>query len=147
MLAPLPAAADEAANIALVKEYVAAWNARDVAKAGSYFADDVVYYDASVGTPLAGKAEATKGVVESFVNAVPDLKWEIQGEPFAAGDKVAFEWVFSGTNTGAWGDGAEPSGKPFSFSGASVMEVKDGHITKQSDYYDALGFFKQLGWI
>ena len=31
--------------------------------------------------------------------------------------------------------------------GATVISVKDGKIATQSDYYDALGFFKQLGWM
>ena len=46
---------------------------------------------------------------------------------------------------GAWGDGTAATNKPFAFTGASVFTVKDGKITAQSDYYDALGFYKQLG--
>ena len=61
------------------------------------------------------------------------------------GDHVAFEWEFSGTNTGPWGDGTAATGKPFAFTGASMFTVKDGKIAAQSDYYDALGFYKQLG--
>jgi len=143
----MPAFADEAANIAVVDAYLAAWNAHDIAAAASHFADSVVYYDSSVGTPVEGKEAATTGVVASFINAVPDLEWTMRGDPVASGDKVAFEWEFSGTNTGAWGDGTAASGKAFSFTGASVFELKDGAIVRQSDYYDALGFFKQLGWI
>lgn len=143
----VPAYADEAANVAIVKDYLAAWNAKDIDKAASYFADDVTYYDASVGTPVEGMADAKAKVVASFINAVPDLKWEMLGDPIAQGDMVAFQWRFSGTNTAAWGDGTEPANKPFMFVGASVFSVKDGKIKTQSDYYDALGFYKQLGWM
>ncbi len=146
MLVPV-AFADEVANVDVVQSYLAAWNAHSVDNAAGYFADDVVYYDASVGTPVEGKADATTGVVASFINAVPDLKWEMVGDPIAEGDMVAFQWRFSGTNTGAWGDGTEAANKPFSFVGASVFSVKDGLIKTQSDYYDALGFYKQLGWM
>ena len=69
----------------------------------------------------------------------------MKGTPVVQDGRVAFEWDFSGTNTGAWADGSPASGKPFSFPGASVFEVKDGKIVSQSDYYDALGFYKQLG--
>ena len=138
-------ASDMAADV--VKDYLAAWNAHDAAMAGSFFADDVTYYDASVGTPVTGKEAATTGVVASFINAVPDLKWEMTGDPIVDGENVAFQWKFSGTNTGAWGDGTAASGKAFEFVGATVMSVKDGKIATQSDYYDALGFFKQLGWM
>jgi steroid delta-isomerase-like uncharacterized protein len=143
----VPAYADEAANVAVVKDYLAAWNAKDIDKAASYFADDVTYYDASVGTPVEGMADAKAKVVASFINAVPDLKWEMLGDPIAQGDMVAFQWRFSGTNTAAWGDGTEAANKPFTFVGASVFSVKDGKIKTQSDYYDALGFYKQLGWM
>jgi len=136
-------AADPAATV--VANYLAAWNAHDAAKAASYFADDVSYFDVSVGTPVVGKDAAKKGVIDNFINAAPDLKWEMKGEPVVAGDKVAFEWEFSGTNKGAWGDGTAATDKPFAFDGASVFEIKDGLIVRQADYYDALGFYKQLG--
>ena len=141
-----PTVAGEAENIAVVEAYLAAWNARNIDAAVSHFADNVVYFDSSVGTPAEGR-EAAKGVVTSFINAVPDLKWEMQGEPVASGDRVAFEWTFSGTNTGAWGDGTAATNKAFSFTGASIFEIKDGAIVHQSDYYDALGLYKQLGWL
>ena len=147
LLAAVPAHADEAANVDVVKAYLAAWNAHDIDAAVGHFADGVVYFDSSVGAPVEGKEAARTGVVASFINAVPDLKWVMQGEPVASGDKVAFEWAFSGTNTGAGGDGTAASGKAFSFTGASIFEIKDGKIVHQSDYYDALGFYKQLGWL
>ncbi|MDB5539663.1 MAG: polyketide cyclase, partial [Devosia sp.] len=125
----------------------AAWNFHSVERAARYFADNVVYFDASVGTPVEGKAAATSGVVANFINAVPDLIWGIRGRPIVSGDRVAFEWVFSGTNTGAWADGTAASNKRFTIPGASVFVIRDGLIVSQSDYYDALGFFKQLGWI
>ena len=38
----------------VVKHYLVAWNAHDIEKAGSFFAEDGTYYDASVGTPVVG---------------------------------------------------------------------------------------------
>lgn len=130
---------------AVVKAYVAAWNEHDSAKAAGYFADKVVYYDASVGKPIEGKDAAKTGVIDNFLNAAPDAKWEIKGEPVVQGDRVAFEWEFSGTNSGDWADGTKATGKHFAFTGASVFSIKDGKIATQNDYYDALGFYKQLG--
>jgi ketosteroid isomerase-like protein len=71
--------------------------------------------------------------------------WKIKGTPVVQDDRVSFEWEFSGTNTGDWHDGTKATGKKFSFTGASMFSVKDGKIATQSDYYDALGFYKQLG--
>jgi steroid delta-isomerase-like uncharacterized protein len=130
---------------AVVKAYVEAWNAHDSARAAGYFADKVVYYDASVGKPIEGKDAAKTGVIDNFLNAVPDARWTMKGEPVLQGDRVAFEWEFSGTNSGAWADGTAATGKKFTIAGASVFDVKDSEIVSQSDYYDALGFYKQLG--
>ncbi len=38
--------------LTVVDGYLAAWNAHDSAAAAEFFADGVVYYDASVGTPV-----------------------------------------------------------------------------------------------
>lgn len=140
----MPAFADDSPQ-GVVEAYLSAWNAHDSAKAAGYFADDVTYYDASVGTPVKGKEEAKKGVIDNFLTAVPDAVWSMKGAPVVQGDRVSFEWEFSGTNTGAWADGTAATGKKFSFTGASMFSVKDGRIATQSDYYDALGFYKQLG--
>lgn len=145
LIAPVAHAAGLAGEIA--KSYVAAWNEHNIEKAASLFTEDVTYFDASVGTPVEGKANATTKVVASFINAVPDCKWEMLGEPIVDGDMVAFQWRFSGTNTAAWGDGTEATNKPFNFIGATVIGIKDRKIHTQSDYYDALGFYKQLGWM
>ncbi len=144
LLAVAPSLAAESADT-VVKAYVEAWNAHDSGKAASYFADKVVYFDASVGKPIEGREAAKTGVIDNFLKAAPDAAWKMKGEPAVQGDRVAFEWEFSGTNTGAWADGTAATGKKFAFAGASVFDVKDGKIVSQNDYYDALGFFKQLG--
>ena len=136
-------AADTAQSV--VEAYVAAWNAHDSAKAAGYFTDDVTYYDASVGKPVTGREAAKTGVIDNFLKAVPDAVWAMKDKPVVEGDRVSFEWEFSGTNTGAWADGTAATGKKFSFTGASMFSIKDGKIATQSDYYDALGFYKQLG--
>jgi steroid delta-isomerase-like uncharacterized protein len=144
-LTPLaPALADDSAQD-VVEAYLAAWNAHDSAKAASFFADNVVYYDASVGTPIEGREAAKTGVIDNFLGAVPDAVWQVKGAPVLQNGRVAFEWTFSGTNTGAWGDGTPATGKPFTLTGVSMFGVEEGKIVTQSDYYDALGFYKQLG--
>ena len=140
----VPALAQDSPQ-AVVEAYVAAWNAHDSAKAAGYFADNVVYYDASLGKPVEGKDAAKTGVIDNFLKAVPDATWTRKGDPVVQEGRVSFEWEFSGTNTGDWGDGTKATGKKFTMPGASIFSVKDGKIATQSDYYDALGFYKQLG--
>jgi steroid delta-isomerase-like uncharacterized protein len=140
------AAAEPPRVLPVVYGYLAAWNAHNVARASRYFAEDVVYYDATVGTRVDGKQAATTGVVANFINAVPDLIWGIRGPPSVTGNEVAFSWSFTGTNTGAWADGRPATNRRFTFTGISVFRIRDGLIVEQSDYYDVQGLFRQLGW-
>ena len=144
---PATPAAAAAEALTAVDAYMAAWNAHDAATAASFFADSGVYLDASVGTPQIGRDNARNNVIQAFITAVPDCKWTRDGAPIVSptGDAVSFLWTFSGTNTGPWGDGTKASGKPFTIHGVSFLRLENGKIRWQGDYYDALGFYKQLG--
>lgn len=131
--------------LAVVDGYMAAWNAHDSAAAAEFLAEGAVYYDASVGTPVEGREAAKTQVIDAFLNAAPDAAWTRDGDAVVSGNSVAFEWTFGGTNTGAWADGTAATGKTFSFHGMSMFRVEEGKIVHQADYYDALGFYKQLG--
>lgn len=143
-LGALAQAADSPKEI--VTAYMTAWNAHDADKAATYLTADAEYYDVTVGTPQKGREAARDNVIKVFVQAVPDLKWVMNGEPIVSADGIAFQWTFSGTNTGAWDAQTPATGKPLSFEGVSFVRIKDGKISYQGDYYDALGFHKQLGW-
>ena len=144
---PAPAVAAPAVDGAQVaRDYVAAWNAHDAEKAASYFAEDGVYFDASVGTPQQGRVAARDNVIKVFLGAAPDCVWTMRGEPIATPDGVSFEWTFSGTNTGDWSAETKATGKPFKFDGVSFIRLKDGKIAYQGDYYDAATLNKQMGW-
>ena len=92
-----------------------------------------------------GRAAAQKNVIEAFLKAAPDCVWRREGQPIVGSGGIAFQWVFSGTNTGDWADGTKATGRKFEFHGATLMRLRDYRILYQGDYYDAYGFFKQLG--
>ena len=141
-----PAAAPTVDPVAVVDEYMAGWNAHDAARAAKSFTDDVTYYDASVGTPQVGRDSAQKNVIQAFLTAVPDCVWSRDATPpVKDADGIAFQWTFSGTNTGPWGDGTKATKKKFTIHGVSLIRLRDGKIVYQGDYYDAYGFYKQLG--
>ncbi|MDH4581144.1 ester cyclase [Pseudomonas sp. BN415] len=143
-LACMAHAADDAK--AIVDGYMAAWNAHDVDKAASFLAEDAEFFDATVGTPQQGRAAARDNVIKVFITAVPNLTWKMTSEPIVSADGIAFQWEFAGTNSGAWSAETPATHKPLKFEGVSFIRVKDGKIAYQGDYYDALGFNKQLGW-
>ncbi len=131
--------------LGVVQAYLAAWNTHDSAAAASHMTDDVSYYDASVGEAIVGREAAQSQIIDSFINAVPDAVWTMTSDPIANGDNVAFEWTFEGTNTGDWADGTPATGKPFTLHGMSMFQIDGDKIARQADYYDALGFYVQLG--
>jgi steroid delta-isomerase-like uncharacterized protein len=129
----------------LIEAYLAAWNAHDPAAVAAFFDEGVEYYDASVGGSQKGRDNAMKNIVEAFFAAAPDSRWMQAGAPVEESAAIAFEWEFTGTNTGDWADGTKATGKTFAFRGVSLMRLAGGRILYQGDYYDALGFYKQLG--
>jgi uncharacterized protein (TIGR02246 family) len=140
---PAPPAVDP---VAVVDEYMAGWNAHDAARAANSFTNDVVYYDATVGVPQVSRDSARKNVIEAFLTAAPDCSWTRDSTPPIVGsDGIAFQWTFSGTHTGPFSDGTKPTGKKFSFKGATLVRLRGDKIAYQGDYYDAYGFLKQLG--
>ena len=130
----------------VVESYMKAWNQHNPNQAASYFAKDGVFYDAAVGTPQKGQEAARDNVISVFINAVPNLKWEMTSTPIESKDGISFQWRFTGDNTGAWSQDTPATNKPINFEGVSFVRVKNDKIVYQGDYYDAATLNKQLGW-
>jgi len=129
----------------VVDDYLVAWNAQDATAAANLLAEDVRYYDSALGETVVGRAAAKAKVIDSFMNATPDIYWNLVGSPVIEGQRVTFEWVLGGTNSSAWADGTSATNKTFRIFGMSAFTIEGDSIKVQSDYYDALSFYKQLG--
>jgi steroid delta-isomerase-like uncharacterized protein len=138
-------AADDAP--ALVRKYLGALNSHDAHGAKRYLAEDFTWYDPAAGNPVEGRDKVVETVLAPYLAAVPDLVWEKLGDPIVQGEMLAQQWRRSGTNSGPWFDGRPATGKHFVQLGASIFSVRDGKLATQSDYSDALGLYRQLGWI
>jgi steroid delta-isomerase-like uncharacterized protein len=145
----LPAAAfgRETETSDVAKAYVDAWNAHDTETVAAFLATDAVYFDATRGNPIQGREAIATDVLGGLMSAVPDLSWELLGEPIVQGEMVAFQWRMSGTNSADWWDGSPATNKSFMLLGASVLRMAGGLVHSQADYYDALGLYRRLGWI
>jgi steroid delta-isomerase-like uncharacterized protein len=130
----------------IISNYMAAWNAHDPEQAGSFFADDAVYLDVTMGAPQRSRRDAIDNVIKVYMNAVPDCRWEMLGDPIAVGDGIAFEWAFSGKNTGSWAFGVAATNQKLNLHGVSFMRIKNGKIVYEGNYYDGLTMNKQMGW-
>ena len=90
-----------------------------------------------------GKEELRRFVNGAFA-AVPDFRYGLTSR-FAARQWAAIEWVMSGTHKGDF-PGMPATGKRFSsVRGSSILELEAGTIRRESDYWDAATFMKQVG--
>jgi steroid delta-isomerase-like uncharacterized protein len=127
----------------VLQEWAAAWSAHDVPRLLALFTDDVVYEDATFGVVTHGKAELRAFAQGAFA-AVPDIRFELSSG-FAAARWASMEWTMSGTHQGDF-PGLPATGKPFSgVRGATIIELSAGRIQRNSDYWDAATFMKQVG--
>ena len=127
----------------LLDEWPMAWSSNDPERVLALFTDDCVFEDVTFGVVARGKAE-----LRSFANgaftAVPDFQYGLISR-FAGSQWAAIEWVMSGTHTGDF-PGMPATGKRFSsVRGSTILELEAGKIRRESDYWDAATFMKQVG--
>jgi steroid delta-isomerase-like uncharacterized protein len=124
--------------------WLAAWNAHDTGEAAKLLADDVEYFDAGFAGIQHGREAAIDKGMSVFLRGVPDLRLELRGEPIVGVDAVAWEWTFSGTNTGTWG-GVPATNQQIRLKGFSLMRLRGGKIVQLGSYYDTGTLNRQLG--
>jgi steroid delta-isomerase-like uncharacterized protein len=107
------------------------------------FADECVFEDVTFGVVASGKDELRAFARRAFA-AVPDFRYGVQSS-FASSQWAVIEWVMSGTHRGDF-PGIPATGKHFSaVRGSTVLELEAGKIRRESDYWDAATFMKQVG--
>ena len=88
-----------------------------------------------------GKKEIT-----DFFNAshadFSDLKWELKSI-FSANNKTVFESVLSGIHTHSGFPEIPVANKPIELKAATIVEFRDGKISRIADYYDLPPFLQQ----
>jgi steroid delta-isomerase-like uncharacterized protein len=124
-------------------QWAAAWSSQDPQKLLPLFTDDCFFEDVTFNVVSRGKEEL-RGFANGAFAAVPDFKIEVTRQ-FATDQWATVEWVMSGTHKGDF-PGLPGTGKRFSsVRGSSVFELKGGKIRRESDYWDAATFMKQVG--
>lgn len=126
----------------IVDDWAAFWSSHDLEKGLALFTDDCVYEDVTFGAVNKGKAELRNFANSNFA-AFPDLKIQLTTRVIA-GNRAAMEWVMTGTHKGDL-PGMPATNKSFSVRGATVLELRQGKISRDSDYWDSVTLLKQLG--
>jgi len=123
---------------AIAEQWVAAWNSHSPDKMLPLFSDDIFYEDVAFGEVSHGKAEVSKFAASEF-EAVPDLELKLLRAEIHGGHGT-IEWSFSGTDKDIY-----KTGKKFTVRGVSVIDVRDGKIVRNLDFYDSGTIMRQVG--
>jgi steroid delta-isomerase-like uncharacterized protein len=123
-------------------EWAAGWSTQDIERVLSLCTDECVYEDVPLGVVNRGKEEL-RAFGQQVFNAFPDFKIELSTH-VAAGDWAMLEWTMSGTHQADL-PGMPATGKSFFVRGATALQLDDGRIRRNSDYWDVATLLTQLG--
>jgi steroid delta-isomerase-like uncharacterized protein len=127
----------------MLGEYMLAWNSHDVDKILSFFTDDGIYEDVALGIVKHGKKEIVE-FTNSMLLDSPDVKFELKSV-FGTGDWVGSEWVMSATFVHSSIPTMPATGKTFSIRCASILQLRKGKISRETDYYNLATLLQQIG--
>src|SRR6266851_2591597 len=125
-------------DAAVAEKWIAGWNSHDPDKMLPLFTDDIFYEDVAFGEVSHGRAEVRKFVVAE-IEGVPDLELKLVRADIHDGHGT-IDWMFSGTDKDVF-----KTGKKFSVRGVSVIDMRDGKIFRNVDFYDVATVMRQVG--
>lgn len=126
-------------NKSLIRNYVETWNQGDLQKLSEYWSPNMVHHTRTKSHGL----EEVKNIVGSFMNAFPDLRWNID-DIVAEGDRVVTRMTAQATNTGSY-MGLPATGKKITCAVMGIARVDDGKIAEHWGVTDELAMMAQLG--
>jgi len=135
---------DSAALNRVLDEWASAWSSGDVAKLLPLFADDVYYEDVTFAAVMKDK-RALRDFATTVFGSFADLRFETRSRFVSADGKAgAIEWVWRGRQTKDL-PGLPATNKPFTVRGSTVVEFRNGKISRNSDYWDLATYLKEVG--
>ncbi len=126
-----------------IKELYSAFNSHDLERFLSLHTEDIFYEQVAADGAVAQGMEEYRAFTKNSFTALPDLKCELISF-FSTGNRQCEEVVMTGTQTGDY-FGIAPTGKPFSFRGVLVRELREGKTSRLSIYWDNVSVLRQLG--
>jgi steroid delta-isomerase-like uncharacterized protein len=110
----------------ILQAYEDAWSSGDAAQVAALYSETAIREDVPTGTTSNGRAE-----IEAFASGLfavdSDVLLDVT-DGFVGETWAVVEWTFSGVH--------QATGSEVTFRGASVLELEDGLISRESDYYD-----------
>jgi len=126
----------------IMHQYMEAVSRRDFAKVRQLFHPQYSYTGGD-GQRKEG-AEAGIAVAETYTGAFPDLKFEVKRMHAVGDDVLVTEFVVRATHQGEL-MGIPPTGRKVEIHICNVIEVRDGKIYAEREYFDTAHLMQQLG--
>ena len=122
---------------AFATRYTEAWCSMNPAQVAAHYAPEGSLA-INGGPPAVGRAAITD-VARSFYTALPDMQVFMR-DVVADGDRLEYQWTFTGTNTGPGG-----TGNAVRVDGYEEWVLDDnGLIAASQGHYDAAEYARQL---
>jgi steroid delta-isomerase-like uncharacterized protein len=144
-LAASPTQAQEPQGRSLATRFASALTAHDIDAFADLFADDYRQHQVSTMPSAATTQTAKQATIAYFaarLSAFPDLM--VKADPIVAvGDMVAANFVYTGTQRGAY-FGVPPTGLRVSFNSTDILRIEDGRFVEHWGAADIAGLLRQL---
>jgi uncharacterized protein len=128
----------------IIDRHFAAENAHDVEATLATYTDDIVWDDVTHPlAPFRGKEEVG-GAYAGIIDAIPDVHLETVKRYTAEGGRVVVdESILTGHVHGSWA-GVDGGGAPVRIRILHVFELRDGLITYENAWFNALDVVQQV---
>ena len=126
----------------LFSSFVDAWNGHDYAVLDTLVAADAIDEDLARGFRGIGP-DGFKASMRQTLATIPDLNWKpsmVMVDSF----KLTAEWTLAGSYTGDTPQGPVQA-RRFTIRGASVVITNGRRITRLTNYYNLVDFYRQVG--
>lgn len=126
----------------VMRQYIEAVSRRDFAKIRQLFHPQYSYTSGD-GQRHDGP-DAGIAVAEMYTGAFPDLKFDVKRMHAVGDDVVVTEFIVRATHQGEL-MGIAPTGRKVEVHVCNVIEVRDGKIYAEREYFDTAHLMQQLG--
>jgi len=126
----------------IINNFFEAMNQYDVEKMGQFCTEDIVSDEVAEPEPFSG-VDAFKQAYSDLFQGYPNCTVKVE-ECSVDGSAVICQVRWRATNSGPF-RGAEPTGKDVDLRIAYFFKLKDGKISRITEYYDVATLLVQQG--
>lgn len=125
-------------------DYGAAWSSGDPEQVVALYAERALFEEVILGGGVTRNRDELRAYAREVCTAFSGFALTPTAG-FVAGDRVALEWVITGSYTGQFGGLPAGTGQPVELRGATILELAGGQIRRDSEYWDAATLLAQVG--